>query len=88
MERDFSPVTVNLKNPGNPFLVPPAPLGFLFVCLFVCLSSLKDTLLLLLEGDEGRGRNIDMREKCPLIASHTCPDQGSFASGPGIKPTT
>ena len=51
------------------------------------------TYLLILEGEEERKRNINVREKQWLVVSHTCSDLGSYLQPryllqPGIEPTT
>ena len=44
------------------------------MCFFK--SSPEDTFSLLLETEKGRERNIDVREKHRLVASHLLPDWG------------
>ena len=43
---------------------------------------------MLLEIDEGRERNIDMKEMHQLEASHSCPDWGLYVLEPAMEPAT
>ena len=53
---------------------------------FFFKSSPEDISSLLLEREEGRERNIDVREPLLLVASLTHLDWGSHAPRPGIEP--
>ena len=52
------------------------------------LSSYEYIFPLLLEREEGRKRNIDVREKYQLVASHTRADKGLYMPRPEIQPAT
>ena len=56
------------------------------------LSAPKDTFSLLLEREEdteeGRNKNIDVREKHQLVASRMHLDRGLHMPGPSFKPAT
>ena len=63
-----------------------------FLLSFLSFSSPEDIFSLLLEREEGREkgreRNINLRKKHRLFASHTHQDGESYSPGLGIKPTT
>ena len=72
----------------------PAPAGYfsLYVCMFVCICLIQGyTFFYSREGE--RERNIDVREKHQLVASHTHPNwgpnlQARYVPSLGIEPTT
>ena len=58
--------------------------------IFIFKSSPNDIFSLLLEGEEGRGGNINVREKHQLVASHGTQtrDPTHLDQGSGTKPVT